>query len=264
MLLSWGFPAARGKVIAGFIILREWDSGFNKIESVESDRRSFLDTDVKEGMKYGYKVVSKSKTGILSPDSNCVTVAVVTPPEPPANISWNIDGSSLSLSWEKTGKDFRYNIYRTFEKGKYSMTPMNISPLSENFYKDIFFLDRPVFYTIRSMSEKNTVVAEGQASREITVNPSDLIPAAPKDVRFVATSDRIYLYWNEPDEVWITGFRVYRRLAGGDFALLAETQIPSFLDRDTPNVKRDYRITAIGPSQEGPAAQITGVLFQSE
>jgi len=263
LLLSWGYPADKEKVISGFIVLREWDSGFNKIASVESDLRAFIDSGVKEGMRYSYKVVSRNKRGILSPDSNSVTVVVVTPPEPPSNISWNIGGNSLSFSWDKTGKDVRYNIYRTFEKGKYGMPPVNKSPLSENFYKDIFFLDRPVYYTIRSVSE-NTVVAEGPASREMTVNPSDFIPVPPQDIRFFAASDKIYLYWKDPEAVWITGFRVYRRFVGGDYALIAETQIPSFLDKDNPYIKRDYRIAAIGPSQEGPAAEIMGVLFQPE
>ena len=263
MLLSWGFPADREKVISGFIILRERDSAFNKIASVGSDMRAFIDTDIKEGMKYTYKVVSQNQRGILSADSNSVTVVVLTPPEPPANILWNIGSDSLSLSWEKTGKEFRYNVYRTFEKGKYGMPPVNKSPLSENFFKDNFFLDRPVYYTIRSLV-KNTVAAEGPASQEITVNPSDFIPAPPRDIRFFAASDKIYLYWKEADAVWITGFRVYRRFSGSDYALIAETQIPSFLDKDTPHVKRDYRIAAVGPSREGPAAEITGVLFQPE
>ena len=263
MLLSWGFPADKEKVISGFVVLREWDSGFNKIASVGSDLRSFIDTGVKEGMKYGYKVVSQSQRGILSADSNSVTVVPVTPPEPPANISWNIGSDSLSLSWEKSGKDIRYNVYRTFEKGKYGMPPMNKSPLAENFFKDNYFFDRPVYYTIRSLA-KNTVEAEGMASQEMTVNPSDYMPPPPQDIRFFAASDKIYLYWKEPDVFWITGFRVYRKFADGDYALLAETQIPSFLDKDTPHVRRDYRITAVGPSKEGPASEITGVFFRAE
>lgn len=263
ILLSWGFPADKEKVISGFFVLRELDSGFNRIASVGSGIRAFVDTDVKEGIKYSYKVVSRSQRGILSADSNSVTVVVVTPPEPPANISWNGGGDSLSLSWERTGKDIRYNVYRSFEKGKYGMPPVNKSPLSDIFFKDNFFLDRPVYYTIRSLA-KNTVEAEGPASQEITVSPSDFIPAPPQDIRFFASSDKIYLSWKESDAVWIRGFRVYRRFAGGDYALLAETQIPSFLDKDAPHLKRDYRIAAVGPSQEGPSAEITGVLFQPE
>ncbi len=263
MILAWNFPAGKEKVLSGFVILRERDSEFNKIASVESERRSFIDTDVKEGAKYTYKVVSQSKRGILSPDSNSVTAVVVAPPGPPGKISLNIGVDSLSLSWDKTGENVRYNVYRTFEKGKYGVHPLNESPLSGNSFKDIFFLDRPVYYTVRSLSD-NKVVAEGPASQEITVTPSDFMPPPPQDVRFFAASDRIFLYWKDPDAGWIRGFRVYRRFAGGDYALLAETQIPSFLDKDTPSIKRDYRITAIGPSQEGPAAQITGVLFQPE
>jgi len=33
------------------------------------------------------------------------------------------------------------------------------------------------------------------------------------------------------------------------------------VDKDPADARRDYRITAVGPSKEGPAAEITNVLY---
>ena len=263
MFLSWSYPADRERAISDFIVLRSSDSGFEKIALLESKLRTFVDTDVRKGMTYMYKVVSRNHRGVLSADSNPVSVIVVTPPGPPESISWNISGDSLLLSWERTGKDGMYNVYKAVEKGAYGMTPENKSPLSENVFKDVFSPVRTVYYTLRSLT-KNGVVAEGPASQEIVVNPHDLMPAAPQDVRYFAAPDKIYVYWKEPDALWITGFRIYRKFEAGEYALIAETQIPSFLDKDAPSKKRDYRIAAVGPAKEGPAAEIKGVLFMPE
>jgi hypothetical protein len=263
MVLSWSYPIDKERAISGFIVLRSSDSGFEKIALLETEVRTFADTDVRKGVSYVYKVVSRNQRGVLSADSNLVSVIVVTPPVPPESISWNISGDSLLLSWVVTEKGTMYNVYKAVEKGAYSMVPVNKSPLSDNFFRDEFSPVRTVYYTLRSLT-KNEVVAEGPASREIVVNPHDLIPPAPQEVHYFAAPDKIYLYWKEPDTSWITGFRVYRKFGAGDYSLIAETQIPSFLDIDAPSKKRDYRITAVGPAKEGPAAEISGVLFVPE
>ncbi|SPQ00194.1 hypothetical protein NBG4_190037 [Candidatus Sulfobium mesophilum] len=263
IVLSWVYPPNREAMISGFIVLRKSDSSFEKIAMVESNLRTFIDSDVKEGSAYTYKVLTQNQRGLLSADSNLVLSTVITPPRPPANISWSTKGDSLLLSWEKTGDDIVYNVYKTVAKGSYSSVPVNKLPISETSFSDILSLGRPVYYTLRSLTREG-LLTEGPASQEITVNPSDLVPPAPEDVRFFAASDRIYLYWKEPDAPWITGFRIYRKFEGGQYYLISETQIPSFLDKDTPAVKRDYRISAVGPSLEGPPSEIKGVFFEPE
>ncbi len=263
LLLSWGYPTAREATISGFIVLRKSESNFEKIARVESNIRTFVDSDVINGVTYSYKVVTQNQRGLLSSDSNDVVATVETPPPPPQVISWSISGDSLLLSWEKSGDNMMYNVYKAIEKGAYGPTPVNKVPVSETAFRDVLSLSHPVYYTVRSLIKEGQL-REGPASREITVNPSDLVPPAPQEVRFFAASDRIYLYWKEPDAAWITGFRIYRRLEGGQYQLIAETQIPSFLDRDTPTVRRDYRISAVGPSLEGPAAEVKDVFFVPE
>ena len=264
MFLSWSYPSDKEKTISGFLVLRSTTPGFKKIAWVESGMRSFVDADVKEGSTYTYKVVSQNYRGISSPDSNAVMVTAVTPPAPPMDISWNITGDSLMLSWEKTGANVLYNVYKTYSKGTYVNTPANTSPLSESVFGDVLPLDRPVFYSLRSLI-KNNVIAEGRASREIMITPDDLVPAPPKEVRYFAAPDKVYLYWKEADMTWIKGFRIYRKFASGaEYTLIGETQLPSFVDKEDPTQRRSYRVTAVGPSREGPAAEIDGVSFVPE
>lgn len=263
ILLSWSYPADREKDISDFIILRSSDSVFEKVAFLKSGPRTFADTDVRNGTKYIYKVVSRNRRGILSADSNLVSAVVVRPPGPPVSITWNITGGSLLLSWESAAKDVGYNVYKTTEKGAYGVRPENKTPISENLYKDVFSPVRTVYYTLRSVI-KNNVIAEGPPSQEIAINPYDLVPPAPRDVRCFAAPDKIYLYWKEPEVSWITGFRIYRKFEAGEYMPIAETQIPSFLDKDAPSKKRDYRIAAVGPAKEGPSAEIKGIFFAPE
>jgi hypothetical protein len=73
----------------------------------------------------------------------------------------------------------------------------------------------------------------------------------------------VHLLWKEPPETWITGYRIYREISKEDgFILIGESQAPSFLDRESPLTKRNYRVTALGPSKEGPPAEIRDVEYR--
>jgi hypothetical protein len=56
----------------------------------------------------------------------------------------------------------------------------------------------------------------------------------------------VFLYWDLPEESWVTGFRIYRKKAGQDYQLIGETQIPVFVDKEPAVTERDYRING-GP-----------------
>jgi hypothetical protein len=264
MSLSWSYPSDREKTLSGFLVLRSSGTGFKKIAMVDSGVRSFIDIDVEEGSTYQYKVISRNFQGISSSDSNVVTAPVVRPPEPPSCISWKITDDNLVLSWEKTGADIFYNVYKTYSKDNYVGTAANMSPLSECFFREALPLNRPVFYYIRSLI-RDSILAEGPPSRKIMITPDDLLPPAPEAVRWVAAADRIYLYWKEPDITWLKGFKIYRKFTSQEeYNLIGETQIPSFVDEEAPRRIRSYRITAVGPSREGSSAEIYGVGFVQE
>ena len=263
IILSWSFSKNRETEIAGFHILRSSGSGFHKVASEGSDKRSYTDTDFSLDIPYTYKIVSQNHRGILSNDSNSVTLTPSTPPLPPKNISFTVPDDSVILSWENRGEGILFNVYKRFAGGTYGTSPVNKTPLSGGTFTDILIIDKPVYYVIRSLTT-NEWRDEGPSSEEVTVDPSALVPPPPEDVRYFSTPDKVYLYWNEPDHIWITRFRVYRRIAGGDYVLIGETQIPTFLDAEKPLTKRDYRVNAVGPEKEGPGTEIKDVVFVPE
>ncbi len=139
--------------------------------------------------------------------------------------------------------------------------PLNRAPLADTYFKDAFSINKSVYYSIRSLAG-GEFRDEGPASEEIRIDPSAFVPQAPKGLQAAVTEENVYLIWREPPETWITGYRIYREIGEEDgYVLIGESQTPSFLDKDSPLTKRNYRVTAIGPSKEGPPAEITGVVF---
>jgi len=78
----------------------------------------------------------------------------------------------------------------------------------------------------------------------------------------VVTEENVFLLWKEAPETWVVGYRVYREVDEKEgFIFIGKTQTPTFLDKERPLTKRNYRVTALGPSKEGPASEIRDVIF---
>ncbi|MEW6107653.1 MAG: hypothetical protein AB1632_00575 [Nitrospirota bacterium] len=263
IILRWDFPKDKESEISDFIIFKSSGTGFSRMSHIERTRRSHVDADFKTGQTYSYKIISRNFRGIYSDDSNIINITPLNFPAPPANITFRIEDGSLVLEWEKSGDGILYNIYKSPEKNAYGLDPANKSPLSENYFRDVFNINKIFYYSIRSLT-KNDIRDEGPMSEEIIVNPSEFVPPSPEDLRYFAADDRIFLYWKEPSETWVTGFRIYRKLGNQDYKLIGETQIPAFLDTESPTIMRDYRVSSVGPSKEGSPAEIKGAVFIPE
>lgn len=260
LILTWDFPKDKETVIKGFHLLKSSDGDFDKIAFLANDRRSYTDRDFKTGSQYQYKIVSRNLRDVTSNDSNIIKVTPEALPPPPSNISFKIDHDSLMLTWNSTGEGVVYNIYKSDKKGTYSLTPVNKELSGETFFRDVFSIQKPVYYTLRS-SRGSAVRDEGPASDEIAIDPQEFLPSAPEALQAVAVKEYISLIWKEPPETWVTGYRVYREMEREGFMFIGETKTPSFVDRDNPSMKRNYQVTAIGPSKEGPPAEIKNVFF---
>lgn len=260
IILLWNFPKSKENLLEGFILLKSSDAGFQKYSTLEKQARSYIETDFKEGIRYSYKIVSQNLRGIYSDDSNVINLTPLKAPTPPERPSFRTDGDGLNIIWGKGEKEGLYNIYKSYEKGAYGLYPLNTAPLTESSFKDTFDTTKPVYYTVRSLTDSE-IRDEGYPSEELVVNPFEFVPSPPGDLQFFAAPDRVYLSWKEPAERWVTGFKVYRRIGNQDYVLIGETQIPAFLDKEKPATKRDYRVSATGPGKEGPAAEITGIVF---
>jgi hypothetical protein len=268
ILLFWDFPTGKELTIKGFQLMKSilhsakgglWN--FEKVAFLEPDKRSYTDTDFKIGSKYRYKIVSENLRGILSNDSNIIEIIPEEPPTPPEKLSFKIEFNSLTLTWRSAGDEILYNIYKSNKKGIYSLTPLNKEPVKETSFKDSFDVEKTAYYTIRSL-RGGVIRNEGPASEELEVSPSDFVPSAPEELQAVVQDDKVYLIWKEVPETWVASYRVYREIdKAAGYQVIGETTVPAFIDQEKPVTKRNYRVTALGPSKEGPASEINDVVF---
>ena len=260
IILRWNYPRRQEDSIAEFIILRSSGTDFEKRSHLEKDKRIFVDQDITTGITYRYRVVAQNSRGVYSDGSPEVIAAPAPVPPPPANLSYTIQGDRIILTWKPHSSGDKFNIYKSREKGVYGLTPLNPTPLSESVFSDTFSVQSIEYYTVRSLTGTD-IRDEGAASEELVFDPADLVPSRPVDIQAYPSSDRIFLSWSEPPESWVTGYRIYKRISGPDYLLVGETQIPAFVDIASPFVRRDYRVTAVGPAKEGPPAEISNVMF---
>ena len=225
ILLSWSYTSKKEN-LKEFHILRAEDSSFQKIASVTKDESSYTDVNFKTGALYKYKVVAGSLKKVLSDDSNILIIKPEVVPSAPKNISFKVGNDALNVSWNSAGENVLYNVYRSAEKGKYSINPINKEPLTALKYSDNLETGIPVYYTIRSLLSKE-FRSEGQASAEITVDPSTFIPSKPQGFQTVVADDRVVISWKENPEMWVTKYRIYEKVNEKDgFKLVKRIRDP--------------------------------------
>jgi fibronectin type 3 domain-containing protein len=262
IVLLWNFPKDKEQSLKGFHLMKSTGSDYKKIAFLENDKRSYTDRDFQLENTYKYKIVSQSLKDVTSLDSNIVEAKPKAPPAPPESISFSIEHNAVILRWSDAGKGILYNIYRSDVRGVYSLIAANNVPFRDTHFQDAFTLKKPVYYTIRSLTGSE-IRDEGPASMEIVIDASTFVPSAPLGLQSVVTKETVYLVWKEPVETWITGYRVYRETRKEEgYVLIGESQVPSFIDKDVPLKKRNYRVTVMGPVKEGPPAEIRDVVYK--
>ncbi|NJD55658.1 MAG: hypothetical protein FIA94_04535 [Nitrospirae bacterium] len=259
IMLQWHYERSQEALIAEFIVLRSTGTDFQKLSHLEKTQRTFVDRDIKDGTTYRYKVIAQSFRGIYSGDSPVAEASPAAAPQPPGSLSYTVSGNTVALSWSPRNAGDKFNVYRTAEKGSYGLTPLNPAPLSEPSFTDTFSVNKIVYYTVRSLTG-SSIRDEGGPSEELRFDPADLTPSAPENIEAYPAADRVFLAWTASPEPWVTGYRVYRRTGGSEYVFVGKTQIPTFVDMDSALTRRDYRITAVGPAKEGPAAEITDIV----
>jgi len=253
--LQWSYPKDREVFVQGFVMLRAAGTDFEKIGETEVTARSYTDTNILPGTPYRYKVLARNQKGVLSSDTASVSVVPGVVPGPPGSIRFTVSDAGVELSWQALGDGVLYNVYRSTEAGNYGTSPVNSTPLSSSSFIDPVSSDKPVYYTIRGLTDP-AARNEGPASREIVVDRKELVPALLTGMHHFSSETGVFLSWNASAETWITGYRIYRRTGGRDYVLIDETPVPAYVDRDTSAETRDYRIHAVGPGKEGPGVEI--------
>jgi fibronectin type 3 domain-containing protein len=261
IILLWEFPKDKEPAIKGFYLMKSTGGDFEKIATLENNKRSYIDNDFKIGSKYKYKIVSQNLKNVISNDSNIIQIAPETVPPPPGKILFKVEHDSLALNWESAGNRILYNIYKSNEKGIYRLMPVHKEPIKETSFRDNFAIKGPVYYTIRSLVGSD-IRDEGPASEEVEINPLEFVPSSPSGLQAIAKKENVYLSWKESPDTWVVGYKVYREINKEEgFIFIGDTQTPAFLDKDKPSTKRSYRVTALGPSKESLPAEIRNIVF---
>jgi len=260
IILSWGFPKNNEKIIKGFYLMKSKEADFERI-FLEADKRAYRDKDFEINHQYKYKIISQNLRGILSDDSNVIEIEPKALPLPPGKPVYKIEYDFLTLTWQDVGNGISYNIYKSEKKGVYTLAPLNTEPIKGTSFRDSFDIKKTVHYTIRSLWG-GTVRDEGPPSEELEVNPSEFVPSAPEGLRALTRQEGVQLLWKEASETWVIGYRVYRVTDKKEgVVFIGETSVPSYFDKEKASAKRNYRVTALGPSKEGPASEIKDVVF---
>jgi len=288
IILSWDFRKNKEKTIKGFYLMKSMApqsplipplprrdregpkvdgnrsrEGRGEVEKIflKNTERSYSDKEFMIGSKYWYKIISQNLKGVLSIDSNIVEIEPKEPPPVPGGFLFKVEYDSLTLTWEDEGDGIFYNVYKSDKKGVYSWSPINTEPIKGTSFKDSLNIRKTIFYKIRGM-RGGVVRDEGPPSKEIEVNPSEFVPASPDGLQAIATEEGVQLIWKEAPETWVIGYRVYRRIDKEEgFVFIGETPVPAYFDKEKPTTRRNYRVTALGPSKEGIAAEIRDVVF---
>jgi hypothetical protein len=269
LVISWSYPALEREKIKGFYIEKAIGNGqeamgkrqeFKNIIFLKSDASQFVDKDFKIKHEYFYRIRVYSLRDIISDESPIIKATIGELPEPPVRLSYRVTDDSIEIAWHgQEAVGIRYNIYKSYESGKYSASPINSSPLKEPFLKDRVETGKPVYYTVRSLLDTE-IKDEGYPSEELEVNPESFIPSKPTGLKYVPSEKKVYLMWNENPETWTKGYRIYRkRISENEFRLTGEAVTPAFTDNEPLSSKRSYYITAVGPKKESIPSDVVEV-----
>ena len=269
LIISWSYPAAEREKIKGFYIEKaigdgQEAKGYKNIAFLKNDISQFVDKDFVIKKEYLYKIRVYSLRDVISDNSPIIKAMPKELPKPPAKLSYRVTNDSLEIAWQAIGNGqeaigIRYNIYKSYEKGKYPASPLNNIPLTELFFKDRIETGRPVFYAIRSLLGTD-IKDEGYPSEELEVNPESFVPSKPSNLKYVPSEKRVYLMWDENPEIWVKGYRIYRKKAAEtEFRLIGESITPAFTDNEPLSSKTFYYITALGPKRESVLSDIAEV-----
>jgi len=257
IIISWDYPSSERDKIKGFYVERaEGAPHFTAppLAFLNNDGSRYTDKGFKLKTEYIYKIRVYSLKDVISDDSPLVKVRPLPLYGPPTGLSYVLTNEAVKIQWDRLCSSIKYNVYKSYEKGKYSASPFNSAPLKDNFINDKVDTNKPVYYTVRALQD-TAIRDEGYPSAELEVSPESFVPSGPSGLKYVIGDKKVYLMWNENSEMWLKGYRVYRkRTSESGFALLGDTVTPAFTDNEQLTAVTFYYVTALGPKKESTAS----------
>jgi len=181
-----------------------------------------------------------------------VFLSVVPPPDQPAGLRAEAVPQGVRLTWRASG-----NLFAVFRRDP---DQKDYAPLARSTNPE--WIDTTAqwgklySYLVQSLAKAGEGEAQSDLSSEIAITPLDTFPpAAPVGLTVVPSTTSIELVWERNPEPAVTGYRVYRALANGPLAPLADTrEIPNYSDRQIESGKvYRYAVAALKSNgKEGP------------
>ena len=263
--LSWQLDNNEDIVSIDIFKALVYDGYYTRIASVTPGDTVFIDRNVLPVTSYYYTLVLNTAYGRTYPSARIPVInkAGKTNDFPPSDLKAIRNGNTVSLSWDRVGKDIHgYYLYRSgsFTGQMEVLTGIIINSDSIVTYVDslINVPDSPILiYAVASVNSSGSI--SPLSSRMSVTNMPASMPV-PTGLRAIATDKSIQLFWDDLRGTYpfVTGYRISRREANkrGE----AETQkfslnmnptgygINSFVDTTSiEGIHYYYSIEAIGP-----------------
>jgi hypothetical protein len=257
--IAWSYSSQKREVIVkGFYIDKaEGKGSYETIATLPADATQYTDGNIKVNAQYRYKIRGFNARGVAGDDSPELKVVPLAAPAAVQGLSYKLTDKEVELSWNKADAGVLFNVYRSFDKGVYPVTPLNEKPLDKPLFRDDLNATKKVYYAVIAVLQ-STLPNESALSDDIEIDPQAFVPAAPTDIRHVRSDYRGYISWKDNAETWVSGYKVYRKRASGAFEVIAEVSVPVFLDEEPITEETSYCVTAAGPVKESePSAIVT-------
>ncbi len=221
--LSW--EAVKGA--GGYYIYRGSGIGYYSLLATSYDGIKYLDSDVKSGTSYKYKIVPINGDSETSYPEKTI-VCLSTPEIKLANAVW---GSKIT--WSKVDGASGYYIYRKVEGGSYSRIKKIDSGSVTSYYDTTAESGTKYIYAVKAYS--------GKTMSAFTY--SDLFRLSSASLSLTNTAKGINLSWTKVSGA--ESYYIYRKETDGSYSRIAKTSSLTYLDETTKSgVSYTYAVRA--------------------
>ena len=276
--LTWDDP--QDDSITGYVVLRripavDPQGQFSELVSdTGTDATTYTDDTVSAETRYTYRIKAINEHGV-SERSRWVHINVPAAPEPeeeqaaeppdkPTGLEATATHDSVTLTWDDpqddtiTGYVILRRIPAVDPQGQFSELVSDTGTDATTYTDDTVSAETRYTYRIKAINEHGVSERSRWSHIDVPAAPEGQRvqpPAAPRQVLSGASHDIVLLFWLDPQDDSITGYRILRTdiVDGvqGEFAVLIEdtgTAATTYTD-DTvePETSYVYRVLAINP-----------------